>query len=188
MIETDSEKLVKRLKKGDEKALEIIIEQYTPFVSTIIFNVSAGKLSTFDIEDTTADVFYTLWKNQSKIIPDKLKGYITSIAKSKAKNKIRDLKKTQDTVDIENVIAIDDYELVKRIEKEDIANNLMEAVKELGIPDSEIIIRYYYYYQSTGKIAEIMGMNKETVKSKIKRGRKKLKNILIERGFTNELL
>ena len=62
-------------------------------------------------------------------------------------------------------------------------NDLKDALSQFGQPDKEIIIRYYYYYQTAPKIADIMSMKLEAVKSRIKRGRAKLKAFLTERGY-----
>ena len=58
----------------------------------------------------------------------------------------------------------------------------------MGEPDSEIVLRHYYYYQSSSKISDIMGINVETVKTKIRRAKVKLKKLLEERGVSNEAL
>ena len=50
--------MVEGLKKHDESAIEEIMECFTPYVSTIIYNVSRGSMSTADIEETAADVFF----------------------------------------------------------------------------------------------------------------------------------
>lgn len=181
----DNSALVKKLKNHDEKALEVIMRKYTPLVSTIIFNISNGMLSTSDIEEAVADVFITLWNNSDKVMPDKLKGYICCIAKSKAKNKIRS-QSHNDTIDIDNIIAIDDFVVDKHIEGKELNTILNEAIESIGEPDSEIIIRHYYYYQTSSKIALAMGINNETVKSKIRRAKIKLKKILTERGIVYE--
>ena len=51
------------------------------------------------------------------------------------------------------------------------------------MPEREIIVRYYYYSQNTAKIAEVMNLNINTVKSKLRRARDKIKTKLIERGY-----
>ena len=52
--------IVDRLKKRDERALGEIMDKFTPLVSAIIYNVSKGNLTSSDIEETAADVFFTL--------------------------------------------------------------------------------------------------------------------------------
>ena len=180
----DSEKLSRKLKENDESALEEIIDRFTPLVSTIIYNLSNGNLSTSDIEEVTADTFISLWYNREKIQPDKLKGYICCIAKNKAKNKIKSNQRHQDVVSIEGMDFEDGLNVSQEIEDKFISKALKDALDEIGEPDREIIIRHYYYYQSSTVISEKMQMNSETVKSRIKRAKEKLKKILTERGWT----
>ena len=176
-------KLAARLKKKDEKALEEIILNYTALVSTIIYNVSNGGMAREDIEEVTSDVFVTLWNNSEKIQPDKLKGYICCIAKNKAKNKLKAVFRHQVT-NIEEMDFEDGLVVSDEIENKVITEVLKEALDIIGEPDKEILIRHYYYYQSSTEISERMGMKSETVKSRIKRARGKLKAILTERGYS----
>jgi RNA polymerase sigma-70 factor (ECF subfamily) len=45
-------------------------------------------------------------------------------------------------------------------------------------PDQEIFLRHYYYCQSVAVIAEKMKMNPSTIKTRLKRGREKLRQYL----------
>ena len=82
-------------------------------------------------------------------------------------------------MDYEDGLVVSD-----EIENKIIAEVLREALDIIGEPDKEIIIRHYYYYQSSTEISEKMGMKSETVKSRIKRAREKLRSILTERGYS----
>ena len=177
------EKLAKKLMKGNESALEAIIDRFTPLVLTIVFKLANGSLSTTDIEEVTSDTFITLWYNREKIQPDKLKGFICCIAKNKAKNKLKSASRHQ-IVDIEQMDFEDGLIVSDEIENKVITEVIREALDIIGEPDKEIMIRHYYYYQSSTEISEKMGMKSETVKSRIKRAREKLRAILVERGYT----
>ena len=179
----DDNELLHRLKKHDESAIEEIMERYTPYVSTIIYNLSRGKMSTPDIEETAADVFFTIWSEPQKITEGSLKGFIAAVAKNKAKEKIRRLKPKDNIIDIDDVVLADEYSLSDSIENKVLQQDLKQALDQFGEPDREIIIRYYYYYQTAPKIAELLDLKLEAVKSKIKRARTKLKSFLQERGY-----
>ncbi len=179
----DDNELLHRLKKHDESAIEEIMERYTPYVSTIIYNLSRGKMSTPDIEETAADVFFTIWSEPQKITEGSLKGFIAAVAKNKAKEKIRRLKPKDNIIDIDDVVLADEYSLSDSIENKVLQQDLKQALDQFGEPDREIIIRYYYYYQTAPKIAELLDLKLEAVKSKIKRARTKLKSFLKERGY-----
>jgi len=178
----DVTSIIDKLKQQDEAALEQIIQIYTPYVSTIIYNVSRSSLNTEDIEEICADVFITLWKNTDKIKADTFKGYLAAIAKSRAKDKLRSQKNTNIT-DIEDVELADEYSLADNIDNGELSRTLRSCVEKLGEPDSEIVLRYYYYYQTSKTISEIMNMNSDTVKTKLRRAKAKLRAMLEERGY-----
>ena len=171
------------LKKRDAKAFEEVIKRFTPLVASIVRNVSRGSLSKEDMEETVADVFVTLWKNTDNIVDSKLKGYICCIAKTKALTKITSVNR-HILLDIDDYDAEDDFSVSSEVEKQEIVNSLREIISETEMPEKEIVIRYYYYYQSITQIAEIMKMNPETVKTKLRRTRDKIKRRLSERGYT----
>lgn len=55
-----------------------------------------------------------------------------------------------------------------------------EAVKELPVKYKEVIHLFYYEELSTAQIAKILKKNESTIRSRLMRGRKKLKSILKE--------
>lgn len=77
----------------------------------------------------------------------------------------------------------DDFSIADETEKKDIHRDLREVIKEIPLPDREILIRHYYYDQTVSQISAEMRMNPETVKSKLRRMREKIKAKLIERSY-----
>ena len=53
--------LVRAMQRGEEEALERVIELYTPYVSAIVLNIVSGILDRADAAAVVSDVFYTLW-------------------------------------------------------------------------------------------------------------------------------
>lgn len=178
----DHKELAVKLKKHDESALDRIIEIFTPMVWAIAVNISGSSLSREDIEEVVSDVFVTLWKNADKYDPEKLKGYIAAIAKTRTRNRLAALKNISFS-DINEIDVEDDFSVSGEAEKSEMKAQLAEAVNELEEPDREILIRHYFYYQKTADIADSMGLTQENVKVKLHRTRNKLKKILTERGF-----
>ena len=176
------DRLVEKLKKHDEKALTQIIEQQSRLVASIIFNTSKGSLSREDIEEVTADVFVTLWNNAEKVQDGKLKGYLCSIAKTRTLNKIKSLHNNT-VLNIDDYDPEDDFSIADETEKKDIHRELREVITEIPLPDREILIRYYYYEQTVSQISRETDINIETVKSKLRRTREKIKAKLIERSY-----
>lgn len=64
-------------------------------------------------------------------------------------------------------------------EREDLSF-VWEAVKDLPVRDREVIHLFYYEGFSTGEIAQILGQKEATVRSRLVRGRGKLREVLKE--------
>ncbi len=176
------DQIIVRLKNKDIKAFEETIKKYTPLAAGIVQNVSRGSLSKEDIEETVADVFVTLWKNTDRIIAGKLKGYICCIAKTKALTKISSVKRNIEA-DIDDYDPEDDFSVSSECEKKELVQCLREIISGISMPEKEIVIRYYYYCQSITQIGRVMQINPETVKTKLRRTREKIRSKLSERGY-----
>ncbi|BBB46986.1 RNA polymerase sigma factor [Pelolinea submarina] len=172
----NEKKAIKALKRGNTDALEWLIERYAGYVNTIIYNIIGYAMAVPDIEEVVSDVFLALWDNAVKVEPDKLKAYLGSIARNKAKNKLRELVK--ETPIEENMILISAGTPESTVLANEQTAHVKSAILAMELPDREIFLRHYYYYQGVSKIAEEMDMNVSTVKTHLARGRQKLKSIL----------
>ena len=174
--------LTQRLKRHDEDAFEEVMNKYLPLVSNIVYNIGRDRLSKEDMEETISDIFVILWNNTDKIIEGKLQGYLCRIARTKALDRLSKHKKPQ-TLDIEELEIQSDFSMEVTAEIDDVTELLHELIDELHEPDREIMLRYYYYQQTAPIIAKILRMNKETVNSKLRRNKEKLRLKLKERGY-----
>ena len=177
----NEKRILKMLRRGDSAALEQIIDQYTPYVFAIVSNILSHALPREDLEAVVSDVFCSLWYSRAQVETGKLKAYLAAIARNAAKSRLRRLKLTEpledDLLDL-SLPGPEDGVLALELKAA-----CREAVDSLGQPDSEIFLRRYFLYQKTGDIAQALGMNAATVRSKLSRGRAKLKDHLEERGY-----
>ena len=58
--ERSIDKIIKKLKKGDEKAFDTIYEMYVKLIYHVIFQIVKNKL---DAEDLTQEVFVKMYEN-----------------------------------------------------------------------------------------------------------------------------
>lgn len=181
---TKEEKLLEQLKQHDRRALERIMKQYTNYVGTIIRNVLRNQASREDVEELTADVFLALWKHAPEIRTENLTGYLASIARSKAINQIR--KRRIETEPLEDLVIADDTDISIQTEQAELSEILQETLDALSAQDREILIRYYYYHQTVREIAGELHMKEATVKTRMHRGRNKLRQLFTERGYGYE--
>lgn len=179
---TDS-KALKLLQAGNQQALEWFIDSYSGYVGTIVNSVLQSSMSQADVEEVTADVFVTLWKNAERLLPLNIKGYLSRVSRSLALRKLRERK--QELSLEEDILILEEDSMIEMLDREQRDELVREAVLSMTQPDKEIFLRFYYYCQSVSVIAEKMGMNQSTVKTRLKRGREKLRQHLI--GFKTEI-
>lgn len=173
--------LLHLLSNYPDKGLDALINSYTGYVYTIVHNKLSAVFTELDIEECVSDVFYEIYKTKATINLQKgsIKSYICTISKYKAIDMYRKHYKHRE-------MLFDDSELQKNantfdIDTETMAINretksiIIDAIKLLGEPDSEIFIRKYYFEQSTKCISKILGIKENTIDKKISRGLKKLK-------------
>lgn len=178
-------RMIALMQAGERGALDRVIEHYTPYISVIVHRILSPTLPKEEIEEAVADVFITLWRNVDKLTGDSLKGYLAAIARSQAISRLR--RARLEYAELDQVTDAQPSPDALAIERER-AELLREVIEELGLPDSEIFLRYYYEQQSINTIADALRLSPSAVKSRLLRGRKKLRERLTERGVTLEEL
>lgn len=168
--------LLKMLKKRSKNSIEALINKYNAYVGTIVFNSIGGNASKEDIEEVVQDVFVAIWNNSDNI--ENLKAYIGVTARNKSLNKLREVTYNSP---IEQDVSDTRGEPERVLEGKELTSILFEEIEALGEPDNEIFIRYYYNNEKIKDIANTMGINLSTIKSKLKRGKEKLVVSISER-------
>lgn len=177
-------RLLKQLKCRDRRALERVMKRYTAYVGTILRNTTRGQTAPEDIEELTADVFLALWHHAPEMRTEHLTGYLASIARSKGCNWLR--KRQLDTQPIDDVVIAADTDVSAQAEQTELAEILREVMGQLPERDQEILLRYYFYHQTVAEIAGELHMKEATVKTRMHRSRKKLRQLFTERGYGYE--
>ena len=173
--------LVRAMQRGDEAALGEIIERYTGYVGAIVWGILKGRRSESDAKEVLADTFYSLWTHAGNVNPATLRGYLASIARSKAINALRrageELPLEEDRITL-SVPGPEDETL-----RRETYAALRRALDEMGEPDRTIFIRHYYFCRSAREIGEELGINRNTVTTKLRRGRERLRAQLEKEGY-----
>ncbi len=173
-------RLLKNLQKGNRNSLEDIIRLYTPYVSAVIYNTIGHIAPREDVEEVIADTFLLLWQHADRIDAEKgcIRSYIGAIARNAAKNKLRFVR-PHEALD-ENTVSRSANPQDTYLQNED-RQLLLDGITALGAPDSEIFLRYFYYGEKIRTIATVMQLNVSTVKSKLARGKEKLKAVITQK-------
>ena len=161
---------LRELKKGSETALIWFIDAYTPYVTAIIHGIIGEHMDMADVEEVASDVFFALWENAGKVYS--VKGYLGTMARNKAKNKLRDL--TYDLPLEEQILVLEGRNPEDTMEEKERNRAVRRAVLQMRQPEKEIFLRHYYYCQKVDTISVEMNLPLSTVKTKLRRGRARL--------------
>ena len=172
------ELILRKIRNGDPAGLEALMDRYIPYISAIVWNILRNACSKEDAEEVVSDVFVTAWQKAGDILPGALKSWLGAVARNKARTRLRgtgmELPLDEDILEIPDR-ETPDSELERREEQ----RLVRRAVDSLPEEDREIFLRHYYYAQTVSAISREMGLNESTIKTKLRRGRLRLKTMLV---------
>ncbi|WP_409251673.1 sigma-70 family RNA polymerase sigma factor [Bacillus sp. SCS-153A] len=166
---------------GKDDWLETIMNEHGENLTKLAYNyVKDWKLA----EDIVQEVFVSCYHQYGKIEQiNSFKAWIYRITINRSKDVLKSLAYRR-TVFQSNLLILfkaaepsPEMKLIQRSEEE----RLSHSVLELPVKYREVIILYYYEDLSVEKIGEILNINLNTVKTRLNRGREKLKNVLERR-------
>ncbi|MDR0813633.1 MAG: sigma-70 family RNA polymerase sigma factor [Oscillospiraceae bacterium] len=179
----NDKKLLSAVRGGDARPLELLIDKYSPYVVAVIRNAAKGAAVPRDIEEIAADVFFALWQSAESVNPDTLKAYLAAIARNKTVDRLR---RTHETLPLEEDAVPDGQSFPLALEDEEQREGVREGVLMLPEPYRETLLLFYYSEQSAAAIAQRMDCTENTVKQRLHRGRKMLKEQLTRGSEQNK--
>lgn len=164
--------------------MQTILAQYDAYVATVVANQLGPTGLREDVEELTANVFLSLWTHRDRLKTSHLRGWLGAAGRNEARMFLR--RQREPLIPEEDVLLVDDEDAQRLLERRERTRIVGIALDALGEPDREVFLRHYYYNQTVAEIAEEMSLHPEAVKSKLRRGRKKLKEILKNGGYVHD--
>lgn len=175
---------------SSEECHRRLMKEYGRYVYAIVFNKLRSCGTREDIEECFCDVFsdiFIKFEYDEKYVND-IKGYIGTIAKRKAIDRFRVLSAANIhnayTDEEEMAELVSDFSVDERVESSELRRILLQKIKELGEPDSVILIQKFYYNRKSSEIAKTVSMTASSVRSRCTRAMEKLRVKLAEVGIT----
>lgn len=175
------EKIIQRIKDRDGRGLELLMDRYIPYVSAVVCGILGHAMTAQDAEEVVSDVFLAAWERPNALEPEKVKAWLGAVARNKARNALRHA--GQDLPLEEDVLELPDDSCFEKLERQEQTELIRQAIDTLGPRDRELFLRHYYYGQTLSHISREMKMPEATVKTRLRRGRMKLKEYLIGRDI-----
>lgn len=175
-------RIVELLRKKDEKGIELVAEHYEKLIRYISVTILGSREA--EVEECINDVYLKLWNSGAGFDEEKasFKTYLKAITRNTALNYLRKIQRLEELHGFdaeENELQEEYIDYRQNVEQSVIQKEEVEALKmvlaTLRKKDKELVLRRFYYLQSTRQIAQAMDMSENAVDSKLSRLRKKIK-------------
>lgn len=152
----------------DHETFTALIRQYTPNM----YRLSCGMLRCpADAEDAVSEAVLKAWENLDRLKkPESFKAWIMQITANEARKIYRHTKRVSCVESVEDMTPV-------FVEGN---HELWDAVIRLGDGYREVIILYFYERLSIKEIGRALHIAEGTVKSRLSRGKKLLREVLSE--------
>ncbi|MCI8408085.1 MAG: sigma-70 family RNA polymerase sigma factor [Lachnospiraceae bacterium] len=174
-------KIVKLIKNQEEEGLKVLSEKYEKLLVYIATGILGNNRE--DIEECVNDTYLKVWKHIESFDFEKasFKTYLSVIVRNTSINRLRKISKIEGMAQKEELSDLaaeyvdqkQNVELsMEQKENMEVLNRIIGGLKK---KERELVLRRYYYLQSSKEIAFHMGMSVNAVDSKLSRLRKQMK-------------
>ena len=177
----EDQALLEQLRTDPERGMEALMDDYGGLVYAVVKSkLRPPAFCPADVETCVADTFSEFYCDLARYSPDQgsIRSWLCVIARHNALDRLRGHYRAGQTVSLDDESAppiADDFSLEGDLEDRVFRAELLEAVKALGQPDREIILRKYWLGQSSREIARTMGMTVSNVDTRAHRAIRKLR-------------
>ena len=175
------------VRRSREQGYRELFEQYSGYVYAVIWYRIRSFGTHEDAEEAVSDVFSRLFRNFDKIEEGKLHNYICTITVNIATDTIRRLSSRPE------LLSDEEHEWQEAVSPEDVERDcelsemrqiLLDNIRNLGEPDTTIMMMICFYGRSTEETAKKVGLSAMAVRKRLSRIRKKLKKLLRDAGYS----
>ena len=175
------EDIVKLLAERNQRSIELIVQRYEKLIRYIAVTILHNRESS--VEECMNDVYMKIWTHGAEYDYQRasFKTYLKAITRNTALNYLRKMKRLEELEGMDEADTLQseyiDYSqnLEQKVIYQEEVQILNRILKALRKKDKELVLRRFYYLQSTRQIAEAMGMTENAVDSKLSRLRKKIR-------------
>jgi len=179
--------LIASAQKGDLRAFNQLVLLY----QSMAYNVAYRILSDPDAAaDATQDAFFSAYKAMKKFRGGSFKAWLLRIVTNACYDQLR-VKKRRPTSSLDDMPVESEHSQFLRdesespdefLERQELGHFLQHGISALPIEQRAVLVLSDVQGLSYQEVAEIMDLSLGTVKSRLSRGRARLRDFLLERG------
>lgn len=184
MVKCNRQNFLQRLKKQKEDALEFIVDEYYALVKGTVMKVLSPFGQSGAVEECINDVFLAIWNHSGTFHGDEtdFKKWVYKIAKFQAIDYYRRLSKRQEA-QLQEHMPETAASLEEHVLKQEDADELLTLLRTMPPLDQQIFTMKYYLDIQPEMIAQRLGISRSVVDNHVYRGKKKLRQQILEIGL-----
>ncbi|MCD8396415.1 MAG: sigma-70 family RNA polymerase sigma factor [Lachnospiraceae bacterium] len=175
------EDIVALLRERDQKSIELIAERYERLLRYIAVTILRDRET--EVEECINDVYLKVWTHGVEFDLEKasLRTWLKAITRNTALNYLRkasrreEFEETGEEDPLRPGSMDDSNNPERRMIFQEEVQALERVLNDLKKKDRELVLRRFYYLQSTRQIAEAMQMSENAVDSRLSRLKKKIR-------------
>ena len=174
-LKITEDNFIVQMKKGNEKALEYVIDNYAWILKTVIKKHLFYLPNFYD--ECMNDCLLSIWENIDYYDSEKssFKNWIGGIAKYKSIDYVRKYLKDLENENIENInLSVDDNTLKEILSKE-VSEETEKILSSLSEEDRRIFKELYIENKDMEQVSRDIGLNKSVLYNRLSRGKKKIR-------------
>jgi RNA polymerase sigma-70 factor, ECF subfamily len=175
------ETLIGLIANGDKDAMRVLFARHNVRVFRFLLRIISDEAMA---EDLLNEAFVDVWRHAGRFEGrSRASTWILAIARHKALGSLRRRSFDELDDDIGEMIEdpADDPETV--MQKTDLGAIMRDCLKQLSSAHREVIDLVYYHEQSIDEVAQITGLPRNTVKTRVFYARKRMTELMCERGL-----
>lgn len=178
---TSDEVLLQLIADGDKDAMRVLFARHNVRVFRFLTRIVGNDATA---EDLLNEVFLEVWRNAGRFeARSQVSTWILAIARFKALASKR--RRQHDELDDESSELIEDTadNPEVSVQKTERSALLQQCLQQLSIAHRQVVDLVYYHEQSIEEVAEIIGVPPSTVKTRVFYARKRIAEMMAERGL-----
>lgn len=168
--------LVRRMASGDVHALDALYARLGPgLLGFLVAHLNDRALA----EEVLQDVMLAAWNNAGSFRGESsVRTWLLVIARNRAMNTFRKRKLPLVTLDDAFGVMGQDTGPLEKVERLGRESRVRAALNSLPLPQREVLVLVFYHQLTGPEIAQVLGVNEGTVKSRLHRAKEALRRVL----------
>ena len=179
--------LLKRIQRRDQKALSLFYDRYAPILFPLALRIVSSR---DDAEEILQEVFLQVWEKADTYVAERgsVFSWVVAICRNRSIDRIRSrsFKRKSKEVGLEASRAVSNMNPAANphdlVVLKGYAETVREALKSLSSLELKILELSYYEGHSQSEIATMLKLPLGTVKTKMRKGLQKLRQVVGEEG------